>query len=174
MKSEPSPDDDIVWQVNPANLLRTVGMTLLLSGCTCETELEPPAYIGDNAFSTEEREAIQAGATWLHAQVGERPPRIEWRDAGATIVRERRDAVGRCIGGVVYLDPVGKPGEGMDLARLPGLTAHELAHCRFDFSEGYRGDAQSDGVMRVLVPMRWTDSERAQCAASPKCPAAGR
>lgn len=149
----------------------------LLSPTGCAPDAAPePDLVGDARFTAEEREAVQAGATWLYEQVGEPSPVIAWRDGpDLDIVRERRGATGLCSGGVVYLDPIGEPGEGMRIEHLPGLAAHELAHCVLGFVDAYHaGETQSDGIMRVLTPMCWTDAERAQCAASPRCPVAGR
>lgn len=132
-------------------------------------------YHGDSRFTAEERAQIQQGADWLMAQVGRPPMVIAWdfdADDGpepGTIVRAGRGGnAGQCAGGAVYLDP-----EKWD-RYLPGLTAHELAHCSLGMRDAYAGETQSDGIMRVLEPMQWTAVERALCRESPFCPAAGR
>lgn len=77
-----------------------------------------------------------------------------------------------CIDDTLYLDPVPRVEELPVPGTLPGLAAHELAHCVLGFKDGYHQDAgeiRTDGIMRVLTPMQWTDAEREQCAASTSC-----
>lgn len=149
----------------------------------CAVEAENADYYGDVNFSPEERAHIEEGAAWLYAQVVEPAPKISWTYKGGyknTIpgaivkgrgITDQGTTLGLCSGGVIYLDPIGLPGENMKPEYLPGLTAHEMAHCAFGFVDGYRdSEKQTDGIMQVLYPMRWTSAEQEQCAVSSKCP----
>ena len=158
-----------------------LGLALLASsGCAAESA----DYYGDARFSTEEREAIEVGSAWLAAQAGVPAPSIVWTYEPSsserlpkTIRREVGPAgQGECVGGIggtVYLGVDGDPrvrAPAVSREILPGFAAHELAHCTLDFADAYHAsDAKSDGIMRVLFPMRWTDAERAQCARTGKC-----
>ncbi len=133
---------------------------LLLSGCAASPAAD---WQGDARFSLEERARIEEGTAWLNAQVGRPAPVIAWTldasdlAAPGTIRREHHGASGFCEAGTVYLDPE-TAGTYLD-----GLAAHEMAHCALGLVDGYRhGDAPTDGIMRVLSPMRWTESEQAQ------------
>ena len=139
-----------------------VGVVMLL-GCHVEPT-GPPDWIGDERFTEAERAEIQRGADWLYANAGLPPPRIEWHGE-PTIRREHGPGGedGLCAGGVVYLG---------DYRYLAGLTAHEMAHCVLGFQDGYRGERHSDGIMRVLEPMVWSEDEQAQCREhADRCPA---
>lgn len=157
----------------------TVAVLVGLVGCTCAEPDSARAadWRGDKRFSAEERAAIERGESWLAAHAGRLPATFDWSydvageaPAAHTIRRERgpygsRGASGLCVGSTVYLDPVGLPDEGMRPEFLPGLAAHEMAHCELGFVDGYHAaDPQSDGIMRVLYPMRWTSAEDAQLA----------
>ena len=143
-------------------------LALGLSGCA----LEPPDWYGDQRFTPAERAAVEEGAAWLHERAGLPPPVIAWTYEVAssealprTIRREQPSTGpgGLCLGleGTIYLDPA---------TLVPGLAAHELAHCELGFVDGYHaGDVQTDGIMRVLAPMRWTHVEQEQCSRSTKC-----
>ena len=147
---------------------------IFLTGCANQ---DPPDWYGDDRFSEEERAAIEEGTAWLYAQVGEPAPRISWTlrvdSEGVLPGTIRRGygpsrATGECAGGAIFI-ATGE--ERIEMQHLPGLAAHELAHCAFGFVDGYHaGEVQTDGIMRVLAPMRWTDAERAQCASSASCP----
>ncbi len=145
-------------------------LVLALAGCSSSAESEPD-WRGDARFTADERAHIEEGVSWLNAQVGKPPPSIGWTLDAAdavtphTIRRERGplNDTGECAGGTIYLDPPGKPGEGMRSEYEPGLAAHEMAHCELGFVDGYHPqDPPTDGIMRVLYPMRWTASEQAQ------------
>jgi hypothetical protein len=124
---------------------------------------------GDIRFSEAERAEIQRGSDWLRAQAGLPAARIafdtEIEGHGplrGTIRRERGpgNVSGFCaepgLRGAVYLDPAD--------GSLAGLAAHELAHCELGFEDRYHADEEkSDGIMRVLDPMLWTEAERRQC-----------
>lgn len=144
----------------------------LLAGCSSPPEAD---WYGDKRFTAEERVQIERGSVWLAEQAGRPAPSISWTLEIAaqamphTIRRERGphadgSVAGLCKDKTVYLDPVGLPGENMKIEFLAGLAAHELAHCTLGFVDGYHpNDPPTDGIMRVLSPMRWTDAERAQC-----------
>jgi hypothetical protein len=157
---------------------RAFAAGLLMMGCAASAD-DPPMWRGDVRFSAEERAAIVAGEAWIAAQGGHAPGRIEFdlvvEDGSPpvawTIRRERgpygqHGATGECLAGAVYLDPVGRAevNEYVTLDVLRGLTAHEMAHCRYDFVDAYGAvETKSDGIMRNLNPMRWTAAEEAQC-----------
>ncbi len=140
-------------------------VVLFLVGCHVEPT-DPPDWYGDERFTEAERAEVQRGAEWLYAHAGLPVPRIEWGNGEPAIRRERGPlgADGECSGTTVYIGAT---------ENLAGLTAHELAHCQLGFVDGYRtGDAPTDGIMRVLEPMRWTEAETAQCREKSQwCPA---
>lgn len=161
-----------------AALVLTVSAALLVSGCASE----PVDWNGDARFTETERTQIETGAAWLYAQAGLPAPHISWNyevtSAEAlpkTIRRERgpsgdSGATGLCSSldgnGTVYLGVEGDAAknEAPIGDALPGLAAHELAHCVLGFVDGYHpGEKQTDGIMRNLAPMAWTDAEQAQC-----------
>ncbi len=159
---------------------------ILGAGCAAETSAPSPDLYGDARFTLTERAEIERGAAWLFEHAGRPAPRFDWsRDFGvqdavpAAIVRERAGATGWCTtrdgSGAVYLDVDGEAStnESPVGEHLAGLAAHELAHCALGFEDGYHaGDTASDGIMRVLTPMRWSASEEAQCArVGARCPA---
>lgn len=164
--------------------LLAVGSASALAGCGSCGAVAPSAWHGDSRFTADERQAIESGEAWLAAHAGRAPATFDWSyDAtnalsaqeAHTIRRERgpRDDSGECTGftvhvgrgTTVYLDPVGLPGDGFRPEYLPGLAAHEMAHCELGFVDGYRlNDVPTDGIMRVLYPMRWTAAEDAQLA----------
>jgi hypothetical protein len=138
---------------------------------------------GDVRFTAEERAEIVRGEAWLAEQAGNEPFGVvfdldEPRDHARSVVRGAHpssDATGMCAsntdgdGFTIYLRTEGQPREW-----IAGLMAHEMAHCRYGFVDAYRpGDVPTDGIMRVLDPMRWTEAEEAQCLAT-NCRAAGR
>ena len=145
-----------------------------LAGCLDETA----DWHGDSRFTEAERAAIVEGDAWLAKQAGHPASTFDWtyevtsaEPLAHTIRRERgpdgdHGTTGWCsdIGGAgaLYLDPDDSNAAPGSLA---GLAAHELAHCEF----GLHDDAESEGLMRVVQPMRWTDRERAQCAATGRC-----
>ncbi len=144
----------------------------MLAGCAAPDV----RWHADKRFTTEERNAIESGAAWLEGASGHEVGAIAFdyevtsdQPLAHTIRRERgsngteRGATGMCAGGTVYIDPVGLPDEGMRAEYLPGLAAHEMGHC----AVGLADDASTEGIMRVLYPMRWTAREANQVA-SPK------
>lgn len=161
-------------------LVVVVFAVFAVSGCAA-----PAEWHGDSRFTVEERAAIEAGEAWLAQHAGRAPATFDWTyevtsdyRLDHTIRRERgplpdgQTATGLCAGSTIYLDPIGDPkvNEHMTIEVLPGLAAHEMAHCELGFVDGYRpNDPPTDGIMRVLLPMRWTSAEDAQCAASPAC-----
>ncbi len=141
---------------------------VFLVGCGIDPT---PEWYGDESFTESERAEIQRGADWLYSHAGLPPPHIEWgqepgREGHATIRRAHgpNGEDGLCLDGAVYLGAKDN---------VAGLVAHELAHCVLGFVDGYRaGDTPTDGIMRVLEPMRWTEAEQAQCRErSQWCPA---
>lgn len=142
-------------------------LPLALLACAPDDEAE---LHGDVRFSEAERVEIQRGSDWLRAQAGLPSARIAFdlEAAGhepmrSTIRRERGPGgeSGFCAEpgrrGAVFLDP----SNGF----LAGLAAHELAHCELGFEDRYHaGEEKSEGIMRVLSPMLWTEAERRQCA----------
>ncbi len=149
-------------------------LAFLLLGCVSEPD-ELPDWYGDERFTADERIAIQRGADWLHAHAGLPAPRIEWSGAAAEHPRSIRrargaNAIGACVNETtVYLDLSDPNVRPVDVA---GLAAHELAHCVLGFVDGYRdSERRTDGIMRVITPMVWTDAERAQCREhADRCP----
>lgn len=153
----------------------------LVSVPACAPEDDADWY-GDSRFTQEERDAIEAGVRWLAYQSGTKPITIAWtyevsgsQPLPHTIRRElfpkkggNEDGTNACVSGsVVYLGPE-VMGSCPDC--MPGLAAHEFAHCLLGFRDRYYGadpKAWSCGIMRVLYPMRWTSSEREQCRANP-------
>lgn len=137
-----------------------VGLTSLMLACGGE----PARWHADTRFSPEERAEVVRAVVWLSEASG--------RDVGGvafdyevtsaeplplTIRREkppRATATGLCTAtdgrGTVYLSTT--------TGHLAGLTAHELSHCAL----GLADDPDSDGIMRDLDPMRWTEREQAQ------------
>lgn len=137
-----------------------VGLTSLMLACGGE----PARWHADTRFSPEERAEVVRAVVWLSEASG--------RDVGGvafdyevtsaehlplTIRREKpphATATGFCTAtdgrGTVYLSPATR--------HLAGLAAHELAHCAL----GLADDADSDGIMRDLDPMRWTEREKTQ------------
>lgn len=125
---------------------------------------QPARWHADARFTPQERAEIVRAVVWLSEASG--------RDVGGvafdydvtlgeplplTIRREtppHATATGFCTStggrGTVYLSPT--------TGHLAGLAAHELAHCAL----GLADDADSDGIMRDLDPMRWTEREQAQ------------
>ncbi len=153
-------------------------MALGMLGCGDE---DADWYV-DDRFSAEECIEIDRGATWLYAQAGRPAPVLRWtyRVTSESPYRRtiRRDPMpghpvtqhgGSCTSlegnGTVYLWP------DPEAPQLAGLTAHELAHCELGFVDRYRAvdGSLSDGIMRVLTPMLWTESEREQCERSDRC-----
>ena len=161
-----------------------LGVGLALAGCIGQTEPGHADWHGDSRFTADERAAIVAGEAWLATHAGRAPATFDWSYDAAdplesheahTIRRERgpSGSTGECVGFAehvgdgmtVYLDPIGRPGDDFRPADLPGLAAHEMAHCELGFVDGYRAsDERSDGIMRILYPMAWTASEDAQLA----------
>ncbi len=148
-------------------------LAVMLGGCAANRAEHRADWRGDVRFSADERAAIETGEAWLAMHAGQEPATFDWTyEAGGareaqTIRRERGrpDAAGLCERGTVYIDPIGLPNEGMRPEYLPGLAAHEFAHCELGFVDGYHaGEAHTDGIMRVLYPMRWTEAEDAQLA----------
>lgn len=148
----------------------------MVGGCAV-TPSHPAMWHGDVRFTDTERIAIREGEAWLAAHGGHEPGGVEFDyEPGAaiearTIRRERGpDGTGECLAGAVFLGLDGHSATNESPLRgdlLPGLTAHEMAHCRYGFVDAYRpGDAPSDGIMHALFPMRWTASEEAQCVAT--------
>lgn len=147
-----------------------VGLFLLcLVGCSAE----PVDWHADARFTAEERTAIEEGARWLAEQSGTPVPTFDWtyevtsdQLLRGTIRREKGpDATGECVGGIggtVYIWPEARPEINAPAigSMLDGLAAHELAHCTLGFVD----DLATDGIMRVLSPMRWTEREQAQLA----------
>lgn len=136
------------------------GLTLL--GCAPEK-----TWHADTRFTESERAAIVAGEQWISEAAGHAPRGVVFdyvpsssQPLPSTIRRESKGGnAGLCDSGALYLAP------DVDLEWLPGLTAHEMAHCRYGFRDGYGEDGvPSSGIMRVLSPMRWTAAEEAQCA----------
>lgn len=169
------------------SVVATLGVVVAVgvgSGCAAERD----DWHGDERFTPDERVEIQRGTEWLRGQAGLPAPKIAWdyevtgsEEIPKTIRRERgpgdgsSSATGSCSVAhhTVYLDPEGRPGEGMTLEVLAGLAAHEMAHCELGFVDGYHpSDAPTDGIMRVLRPMRWTHAEVTQCHVSAHCPSA--
>jgi hypothetical protein len=147
-------------------------LAVFLIGCVSEPDA-PPDWYGDERFTVAERAEIQRGAEWLYGHAGLPAPRIDWGPVGderRTIRREPGpNGTGECLNGSIFLglgDPNVRP---VDVA---GLAAHELAHCVLGFVDGYReSERRTDGIMRVLDPMAWTDAERAQCREhADRCP----
>ncbi len=151
----------------------------LLTGCS----EEPADLYGDERFTEVEQAQIQEGADWLYTQAGLPTPRIRWgmkfegsEPMPKTIRRENGPtANGECFAGAVYLGMNGDPrinAGPVSGPTVPGWAAHELAHCSLGFGDRYfAGQEQSEGIMRVLYPMRWTESEQKQCVAvGSKCP----
>lgn len=156
--------------------LVTLIACLGIASCATGSDEKLPTKIiwhADKRFTDVERQKIIEGDAWLSLQSGHEPSEIIFDfdpppglwDA-FTIRRERgilsngTGATGLCMGGAVFLDvdSLGK------IEYLPGLTSHEMAHCRFRFKDGYRpGDKITEGIMRVLYPMRWTELEEEQC-----------
>lgn len=145
------------------------GLLLSLSGCS------NAKWHADNRFTTEERAAIIEGFNWLESHAGFDFGGIDFdyevtgdQNLPATIRRghimipvegQPDQIASACVEGkTVYL----AAGE-TKLEHLPGLTAHELAHCILMFEDRYHGNEEkSEGIMRVLTPMRWTESEEEQ------------
>ena len=120
---------------------------------------------GDHRFTPEQRAAIREGEAWIARQGEHEPGGVDFdhepdgKVHAWTIERADVGADGLCssLHGTISIRSV-------DLSTLPGLTAHEMAHCRYGFVDGYReGDMPTDGIMRVLTPMRWTQAEEEQC-----------
>ncbi len=140
---------------------------LLVTGCAAESEVD---WHGDKRFTAAERLSIEAGASWLAEHSGQRQPVIAWdyEVAGAeplpkTIRREPGpDSSGACANGVLYL---GLDEPGVRDVDVPGLAAHELAHCALGFVD----DPQTGGIMHVVTPMQWTERESAQCHVTTAC-----
>lgn len=107
------------------------------------------------------------GARWLADASGAAMPTFDWTYTPSsaevlprTIRRERSPTgeTGMCTtNGALYLDPTS--------TRLAGLAAHELGHCEL----GLADDFESEGIMHVLEPRRWTEREEGQCRASSLC-----
>jgi hypothetical protein len=151
-------------------------LALVVGGCAAAPS-RPAMWRGDVRFSESERAAIREGEAWIAAQGGHEPGGVDFDyEPGATIeartIRRERGpgGTGECLAGAVFLGLDGHPATNEPPLRselLPGLTAHEMAHCRYGFVDAYRAvDVPSDGIMRVLSPMRWTASEEAQCEAT--------
>ncbi len=133
-------------------------LMVFLSACALNTTEGPPVrWHADARFTPEERTAIVAGADWLSKNSGHDVGRIVFDGHPGNIRRERGpEGTGQCLHGAVYL--------GLDDANVrdvdvPGFAAHELAHCEL----GLVDDPESEGLMRVIEPMKWTDREAAQC-----------
>ncbi len=144
-----------------------------LAGCVGGAD-DDARWHADERFTAEERVEVERAVAWLSAVSGHDvggvafDHRVGQTPQPFTIRRERgpygeAGATGVCHTGwggpTVYLDT-------NDAAPyLAAIAAHELAHCEM----GLADDHASDGIMRVLEPMRWTDREATQCAASEKC-----
>lgn len=136
---------------------------LCLAGCTTPHF----DWYGDERFTTNERSAIEAGEAWLAMHAGREPASFAWdykvtseERLPHTIRRERGPSgdmgtTGACVGATVFMDP-DDPNAAPN--SLDGLAAHEMAHCELGFVD----DIESDGIMHVLVPKRWTNREDAQ------------
>lgn len=127
---------------------------------------------GDTRFTDSERAAIIEGEAWLATQAGHEP-------FGVVFDMDDPSAYGRkvvkgsppgteyaalCERGAGLLMTVYIAADSQPIEWVPGLMAHEMAHCRYGFTDAYRADeASTDGIMRVVYPMRWTDAEEAQC-----------
>lgn len=132
--------------------------SLALTSCASESAV----WHADERFTEDERASVVRGALWLEAASARDVGAVAFdyrvtsaQPLGRTIRREPPPAGdgGFCsggVGGTVYLSTPN--------AYLDGLAAHELAHCAL----GMTDDPQTDGIMRVLHPMRWTERESAQ------------
>jgi hypothetical protein len=147
---------------------------LLLAGCAAESEL-PIEWRGDERCTAEQREEIERGQAWLYEHAGLEPSRIAWTYRAGEAIEPRTircergpvSATGLCFGGAVYFDFDGNDATGeppIAKESWAGLAAHEMAHCRLGFEDGYSEGRRSDGVMRVLSPLRWSAFESAECA----------
>ncbi len=124
---------------------------------------------GDARFTATERASIEAGQAWLSDHSRTARLTFDWTyEAGTdppphTIVREPGPhGSGECVVQTVYL---GLDAPGVRPEDVEGLAAHELAHCTLGFVD----DPDTDGIMRVVSPMRWTDREEAQCHVTTAC-----
>lgn len=152
--------------------MRFVGLALVMSLFGCAAGRAD--WHGDARFTAEERASIESGEAWLAEHAHREPATFDWtynvtseEPLAHTIRRERgANGTGECVGGVggtVYLGiDVETPTRPVD---VPGWAAHELAHCELGFVD----DLQTDGIMRVVTPMRWTAREEAQCHVTTAC-----
>lgn len=127
---------------------------------------------GDTRFTDSERAAIIEGEAWLATQAGHEPFGVVFdmddpSAYGRKVVKGHApgsSATGLCEPGEGLLLTIHLATEGQPIEWVPGLMAHEMAHCRYGFVDAYReGDPPTDGIMRIVYPMRWTDAEEAQC-----------
>lgn len=138
---------------------------LVLAACDA-----PADYWGDEAFTVQEREEIEDGFTWLASQAHRPPPSISWQlERSAEVLPHtiRRElgptdnipATGECKAGTIYLWPEARPEINAPPATLPGLAAHELAHCWLGFVD----DKGGAGLMGTPHEV-WGPFEEAECA----------
>lgn len=151
-------------------MLAVLAVLVMMCGGCAAPEVD---WHGDARFSADERAAIEAGEAWIAQHAGRQPATFDWTynvtseyPLDHTIRRERgplsdgTTASGLCWRTTMYLDLADANPEARE-----GLAAHEMAHCELGFVDGYHpSDPPTDGIMRVLFPMRWTAAEDAQLA----------
>lgn len=154
--------------------MKRLAVVLLLSMSACgDGEAD---WHGDERFSSDERAAIESGESWMAEHAHRLPATFDWsysvtsvQPLAHTIRRERgprgdTTTTGLCANNreTVYLDP---DDPNATPGTLDGLAAHEMAHCELGFVD----DPETDGIMRVLSPKRWTGREDEQCHVTTAC-----
>lgn len=149
-----------------ANRIWPLLAVVFFAGCA----EEPPRdyFIGDRAFTAEERVAIESGAAWIAFQTGTAPIEIRWESLPAdgqapfrTI--SRGDLPKNTLGSTVDTHLVVDVWQAED--RLIATAAHELGHAL--------GLSHHDGsgIMNPRVPAMpiWSDADRNGCITDHIC-----